>query len=65
MDVIDNPSRSGMFVGKVVFVGVTAPNIHDQFLTPYDTSTPMSGVMIHANLYNTLTAKKFIDYESI
>jgi len=54
-----------MFVGKVVFVGVTAPNIHDQFLTPYDTSTPMSGVMIHANLYNTLTAKKFIDYESI
>ncbi len=65
VDVIDNPSRSGMFAGKVVFVGVTAPRIHDQFLTPYDTKNLMSGVMIHVNLYNTLTAKRFIDYENI
>lgn len=25
----------------------------------------MPGVMIHANLYNTLTTKKFIDYENL
>lgn len=63
--MLENSSRSSLFTGKVVFVGATAPDIHDEFLTPYDTSTVMPGVMIHANLYNTLTAKKFIDYESL
>lgn len=49
----------------MVFVGATAPDIHDEFLTPYDTATVMPGVMIHANLYNTLTTQKFIDYENL
>lgn len=54
-----------MFSGKAVFIGATAQDIHDEFLTPYDTSSFMPGVMIHANLYNTLTTKKFIEYEHI
>lgn len=65
IDVLENSSRSSLFAGKVVFVGATAPDIHDEFLTPYDTSTVMPGVMIHANLYNTLTTEKFIDYENL
>lgn len=65
IDVIENPGRSSLFSGKVVFVGATAPDIHDEFLTPYDTSSFMPGVMIHANLYNTLTTGKFIEYEHI
>ncbi len=65
IDVLENSSRSSIFTGKVVFVGATAPDIHDEFLTPYNTSTVMPGVMIHANLYNTLTTQKFIDYENL
>lgn len=65
IDVIENPGRSSMFAGKSVFVGATAPDIHDEFLTPYDTANFMPGVMIHANLYNTLTSGKFIEYEHI
>lgn len=69
IDVLDkaspNAPRRGVFENKVVFVGATAQDIHDEFLTPFDTSSFMPGVMIHANLYNTLTTKKFIEYEHI
>lgn len=65
IDVLENSVRPTLFADKVVFVGATAQDIHDEFLTPYDTSTFMPGVMIHANLYNTLTTGKFIDYENL
>lgn len=65
IDIIENPSRSSIFDNKVVFIGATAPDIHDEFLTPFNTSSFMPGVMIHANLYNTITSERFIRYEGI
>ncbi|EKD30379.1 MAG: Adenylate cyclase, partial [uncultured bacterium (gcode 4)] len=65
IDILENPNRSRMFEWKTVFIGATAQDIHDEFLTPFDTSNFIPGVMIHANLYNTLMTKRFIEYENI
>ena len=38
--------------GKIVFVGVTAPDLHDVALTPFSRGVPMAGVEIQAQIAN-------------
>jgi adenylate cyclase len=40
--------------GKIVFVGVTAPDLHDEQITPVDWGTKMPGVEIQAEIANML-----------
>ena len=55
----------GVFKDKIVLIWATASDIHDEFYTPYKTSDFIPWVMIHANLLNTLLAKKYITYQGI
>jgi adenylate cyclase len=40
--------------GKIVFVGVTAPDLHDEQATPVDYGTKMSGVELQSQIANML-----------
>ncbi|MBD3251626.1 CHASE2 domain-containing protein [Candidatus Uhrbacteria bacterium] len=45
---------------RVVLVGSTAPNLHDEQLTPTSIGTPMPGVEVHAALVHTLLARDWL-----
>ena len=46
--------------GHVAFVGATARNLHDDQLTPVSDGVPMSGIEIHASIYDTLVSKQWL-----
>jgi adenylate cyclase len=48
-DVLDTTVPASTFQDKIVFVGATAPDLHDAYLTPTSGAALMSGVEIHAN----------------
>ena len=53
-DILRDPEVLKTLVGKYVFVGSTAPDLHDDRLTPFSRGVPMSGVEIHAQAANML-----------
>jgi signal transduction histidine kinase len=60
-DLLDDPRRASAFGGKVVFAGVTAQNAaKDWLFTPYSAGTPMVGVEIHANAFETIAQGLFL-----
>jgi signal transduction histidine kinase len=56
----ENRALASQFIGKTVFVGVTAQTEHDAQLTPYSNGVPMPGVEIHANAFETMAQGFFI-----
>jgi signal transduction histidine kinase len=59
--LLDDPRRASEFSGKVVFAGVTSQTAaKDWLFTPYSTSTPMVGVEIHANAFETIAQGLFL-----
>jgi adenylate cyclase len=60
VDVIDSAEINAKLRGKIVLVGSTAPDLHDDQRVPTSITRPMSGVEIHASLLNTLLQRKFI-----
>lgn len=46
--------------GKVVLIGVTDPSLGDDRPTPVAKATEMSGVMIHANVINTILTEHYL-----
>jgi len=63
IDIYKNNFDIDFFKNKIVFIWATASDIHDEFYTPYQSSTPMPWVMIHANMFNTLTSSKYVHYQ--
>lgn len=63
IDVIQGFVDVGVFKDKIVLVWATASEIHDEFLTPYDTSNFMPWIFIHANTINTLSEDKNLIYQ--
>ncbi|MBU1448826.1 adenylate/guanylate cyclase domain-containing protein [Patescibacteria group bacterium] len=53
-DVLAGAVPPAVFRGRAVFVGSTAPDLHDDRLVPTSDGTPMPGVEIHASFYDTL-----------
>jgi len=60
-DLLNDAGRAAEFRGKVVFAGVTSQTAaKDWLFTPYSTSTPMVGVEIHANAFETIAQGLFL-----
>lgn len=56
----DDPALARRFASKVVFAGVTAQTeVKDRWLTPYS-STPVAGVEILANAFETIAGQRFL-----
>ncbi|MGD0362768.1 MAG: CHASE2 domain-containing protein [Bryobacteraceae bacterium] len=59
--LLENPHLADQFSGKVVFAGVTAQTaVRDWLITPYSGGTPMVGVEIHANAFETIAQGLFL-----
>jgi len=59
--LLSDPGRASDFSGKVVFAGVTSQTAaKDWLFTPYSTRTPMVGVEIHANAFETIAQGLFL-----
>jgi adenylate cyclase len=50
------------FESKIVLIGATAKDLHDEKLTPVS-NKPVPGVEIHANAIQTILTKKFLHYQ--
>lgn len=50
--------------GKIVLIGATAPDLHDEVLTPVSHGKSMAGVEVHANILDTVLTGKFLKQES-
>jgi adenylate cyclase len=63
-DVIKGRIAAEEFEGKLVFVGATAPDLHDDYLVPTSSGKRMPGVEIHAHAVQTLLARQFLAYQN-
>lgn len=59
-DVIDGSVSPDRIQGKTVFIGATARDLHDEQNVPTSAGNPMSGVEIHASIYDTLHQRAFL-----
>lgn len=62
-DVNSGVVDTSTFDNKIVFIGATAPDLHDDYFVPTSSGVPMPGVEIHANTLQTLITNRFISYE--
>jgi adenylate cyclase len=53
-DLLSGAVKRDAIQGKIVFVGATAPDLHDEVLTPTAKRSMMSGVETHANALSTI-----------
>lgn len=59
-DVLDRRISLTFFSQKVVILGVTALGAGDRVFTPFSTGLGMSGIEIHANIFNTLATGAYL-----
>ena len=48
------------FKDKIVLIGATAPDLHDNQITPVSNGVPMNGVEIHANIIQSILENRYI-----
>jgi|GEM_PF-3268915 len=58
--VLEGKVNPSFFRNKIVLVGVTLPETHDFFLTPFSKESLVPRVEIQANIINTLLSSRFI-----
>ncbi|MFD0714051.1 CHASE2 domain-containing protein [Paenibacillus sp. GCM10027626] len=58
-DVLTGDVPAEYYEGSIVLIGPYAPGLQDQYLTPLNTTLPMYGVEIQANMVQSLVAGKF------
>lgn len=59
-DILGGKIEASRLKGKVVFVGATAPDLHDDQLAPTSNGAPMPGVELHASFYDTLRSERWL-----
>lgn len=59
-DIIDGKVQPDKLAGRLVLVGSTAPDLHDEQLVPTSVTQPMPGVEIHASVLDTLLKKDYL-----
>ena len=59
-DVLEGKADMSQFVGTTVFIGATAADLHDAQNTATSRNQPMSGIEIHASLYDTLVNHRWL-----
>ncbi len=63
-DVLNGPTDTRIFKGKIVLIGATAADLHDAQTTPTSGSNPMAGVEIQANAIQTILDGRFLTEET-
>jgi signal transduction histidine kinase len=58
--LVADPSLAHEFAGKVVFAGVSAQTAGDRWMSPLSESTPMAGIEMNANAYETIASRRFL-----
>lgn len=58
VDVLQGSISPENLKDKIVLIGATTPDLHDDQLVPTSKSTPMPGIEIHANIIDTLLSGK-------
>ena len=61
-DVAKTPQEE--FDNKIVFIGATAPDLHDDYLVPTSHKQRMPGVEIHAHATQTILTKQFLRHQT-
>jgi len=49
---------------KIVFIGATSPDLHDDYLVPISEGKRMPGVELHANTLQTMITQNFLKHQS-
>ncbi len=62
-DLIHGRVNKSVFKGKLVFIGATSPDMHDDYFVPTSAGKAMPGVEIHANTVQTMITKRFLGNE--
>jgi signal transduction histidine kinase len=56
-----DPAKARLFAGKVVFAGVSDQTAaRDRWMTPLSDGTPMAGIEMNANIYETIANRLFL-----
>ncbi|MBN1645372.1 adenylate/guanylate cyclase domain-containing protein [Candidatus Woesearchaeota archaeon] len=63
-DITNDRINSEEFENKLVLVGATSPDMHDDYFVPTSAGKAMPGVEIHANTIQTLINKDFLKEQS-
>ena len=63
-DIINKRVPADAFKNKLVLIGATAPDLHDDYFVPTSKGKAMPGVEIHANTIQTLINKDFLKEQS-
>ena len=59
-DIINNRIDQKNFDDAIIFVGATAPDLHDDYFVPTSNGKAMPGVEIHANTMQTMIMNKYL-----
>ena len=59
-DVLRGNFDAAKVAGKIVFVGSSAADLHDDRLVPTSLGSPMPGVEIHASLADTIRSERWL-----
>ncbi|MEI7740971.1 MAG: adenylate/guanylate cyclase domain-containing protein [bacterium] len=57
VDLLNDKIAVEKLRGKIVLVGATASDLHDDMMVPTSRGIPMSGIEIHANVLDTLLSR--------
>lgn len=60
VDLLRGTVRPETLKDKIVFVGSTAADLHDDQLVPTSRGVPMPGVELHASVYDTLMTQRWL-----
>ncbi|MCK4670039.1 MAG: adenylate/guanylate cyclase domain-containing protein [Nanoarchaeota archaeon] len=64
-DLINDRVDKSEFEDKLVLIGATAPDLHDESFVPTSAGKAMPGVEVHANTIQTMILKDFLRQQSV